>query len=192
MTHCVKHQLTSLILFCGLEDHHIHTKHKMPPPVVDTVFISDHIQHKTAHHEGGKLQHHPPHVWPVWITLFTARLCLEGQKKRTKHLAPDTGSPVTHLVDRTRDRGKDRWMENNKAEGAWGRRNGLWRMRWEGGTENKNCVFTREDRERRNASITMSHVCWQPPHSVLFPHHDQTSDNKKRIITALHNYHNSQ
>lgn len=31
MTHCVKHQLTSLILFCGLEDHHIHTKHKMPP-----------------------------------------------------------------------------------------------------------------------------------------------------------------
>lgn len=40
--------------------------------------------------------------------------------RRTKHLAPDTSRPVTHLVDRPRDRGKDRWMENSMAGGRGG------------------------------------------------------------------------
>lgn len=30
------------------------------------------------------------------------------------------GRPVTHLVDRPRDRGKDRWMENSKTGGGGG------------------------------------------------------------------------
>lgn len=81
--------------------------------VVDTVFISVRIQHGTAHDEGGKFQHH--HVWSVWIT-FRCVFVLESAW-RTKHLAPDTSRPVTHLVDRPRDRGKDRWMENSMAGG---------------------------------------------------------------------------
>lgn len=57
----------------------------------------------------------------VSLDRFWLRICAWRTKsRRTKHLAPDTGRPVTHLVDRSRDRGKDRWMENSKAGGGGG------------------------------------------------------------------------
>lgn len=58
--------------------------------------------------------------WSVWIPsllcilFFLFFFCLKVLG-RTKHLAPDTSRPVTHLVDRPGDIGKDRWMENSMA-----------------------------------------------------------------------------
>lgn len=63
-----KRHFVALIASCGLEDHHISTK--CLQCVVDTVFISDQIQHGTAHDAGGKFQHH--HVWPVCIAFCRA------------------------------------------------------------------------------------------------------------------------
>lgn len=67
---------------------------------------------------------------------------------------------MTHLADRPRDRGKDRWMENSKAGGGEG--GAIDTVGFggrEGGRENKDHVFTREARERRNASLGMSQYC---------------------------------
>lgn len=90
--------------------------------------------------------------------LLVVYLYLKGQKQRTKHLAPDTGRPVTHLVDRPGDGGKDRWIENSTADRGGGNER-YCRFWWEGGRENKDHVFTREGRERRNASLEMSQYC---------------------------------
>lgn len=53
-------------------------------------------------------------------SLFFCCVFVPESAWRTKHLAPDTSRPVTHLVDRPRDRGKDRWMENSMAGGRGG------------------------------------------------------------------------
>lgn len=53
-------------------------------------------------------------------SLFAVHLYSESWKQRTKHLAPDTDSPVTHHADRPRDREKDGQMENSKKAGEGG------------------------------------------------------------------------
>jgi len=67
---------------------------------------------------------------------------------------------VTHLVDRPRDRGKDRWMENSKAGGGGGERGAIDTVGFGGREEEKTRIMCLpEARERRNASLEMSQYC---------------------------------
>lgn len=96
------------------------------------------------------------------------------------------GRPVTHLVDRPRDRGKDRWMENSKAGGGGG---GAIDTVGFGGRKRKqgSCVYQRGKRKKecisRDESILLT--------ASLFSsfHHDQIADNEQLIILALRNNH---
>lgn len=119
-THDAKHHPSLLSLCVALRIIRSTTSTKCLLSAVDTLFISVRIQRGTAHDEGGKFQHH--HVLvslDPFSVVYSFFFCLKVLG-RTKHLAPDTSRPVTHLVDRPGDRGKDRWMENSMA----GRREG--------------------------------------------------------------------
>lgn len=105
---------------------------------------------------------------------------------RTKHLAPDTSRPVTHLVDRPRDRGKDRWMENSMAGGGEVGGGNRYCRFGEAAKENKDHVFTRDARGRRNAldeSILLTASSFHPDQTATM---SSLSSGHYTIIAQQH------
>lgn len=106
----------ALIALCSLEDNHINNKHKMSPlHCWHFVYLCPNTAWDCSRW-GWKVPASPcfGQFGSLLCCVFFFFFCLKVLG-RTKHLAPDTSRPVTHLVDRPGDRGKDRWMENSMA-----------------------------------------------------------------------------